>query len=75
VYIPKAVAKKLDQKKVSYQIPLREDYPKEELEKWELSVLECFEDVIWPLYDHSDPAATQQAKEIASQLAAQRVSK
>jgi hypothetical protein len=75
VYIPKTVAKKLDQRAVSYQIPIREDYPKEELEKWELSVLECFEDVIWPLYDHSDPAATQRAKEIASQLAAQRVSK
>jgi len=75
LYIPKAVAKKLDQRAVSYQIPIREDYPKEELEKWEFSVLECFEDVIWPLYDHSEPAATQRAKEIASQLAAQRVSK
>lgn len=75
VYIPKTVAKKLDQKKVSYQIPIREDYPKEELEKWGFSVLECFEAVIWPLYDHSDPTAMQRAKETASQLAAQRVSK
>jgi hypothetical protein len=70
VYIPKTVAKKLDQKGVSYQIPIRADYPKEELEKWEYSVLECFEDVIWPLYDQSDPEAAQHAKEIASQLAA-----
>jgi len=75
VYIPKTVANKLDQREVSYQIPIREDYPKEELEKWDSSVLKCFEDVIWSLYDHSDPAATQRAKEIASQLAAQRVSK
>ena len=75
VYIPKAVAKKLDQKKVSYQVPIREDYPKEELEKWDVSVLECFEDVIWPLYNHSDPAATQQVKEIVTHLAAQRISK
>jgi len=75
VYIPKTVAKKLDQRKVSYRIPIREDYPKEELEKWDTSVLECFENVIWPLYDRFDPATTQQAKEIVSQLAAQRVSK
>ncbi|MBK7454789.1 MAG: carotenoid oxygenase family protein [Anaerolineales bacterium] len=70
VYIPRTVAKKLDQKKVSYQIPIRADYPREDLEKWDSSILECFEDVIWPLYDHSDPEATQQAKEIAGQLAA-----
>jgi len=75
VYIPRAIAQKLDQREVSYQVPIREDYPKEELGKWDISVLECFEDVIWPLYDQSDLAATQQAKEIASQLAAQRVSK
>jgi hypothetical protein len=75
VYIPKVVAKKLDQREVSYQIPIREDYAKEELEKWDNSVLECFEDVIWSLYDHSDPPATQQAKEIASQLTRLRVSK
>jgi hypothetical protein len=75
VYIPKAVAKNLDQKKVSYQVPIQEDYPKKELERWDSSVLECFEDVIWHLYDQSDPAATQQAKELTRQLAAQRVSK
>jgi hypothetical protein len=75
LHIPRTAAKELDQKEVSYQIPIREDYPKEELEKWDISVLECFEDVIWPLFDPSDPVATQQAKEIASQLAAQRVSK
>jgi hypothetical protein len=75
VYIPKTVAKNLAQKEVLYQIPIREDYPKKELEKWDSSVFECFEDVIWPLYDQSDPVATKQAKEIASQMAAQRVSK
>ena len=75
VYIPKTIAEKLDQRAVTYQIPIREDYPREELEKWDFSVLECFEDVIWPLYDRSDPVATQRAKAIASHLAAQRVSK
>jgi hypothetical protein len=75
VYIPKTVTNKLDQGKVPYQIPIREDYPKKELEKWDGSVLECFEDVIWPLYDRSNPVAAQQAKDMASQLAAQRVSR
>ncbi len=72
IYIPKTVAKEFDRREVSYHVPIREDYPKEDLEKWNASVLECFEDVIWPLYDHSDPTATQEAKEIASQLAAHR---
>jgi hypothetical protein len=75
VYIPKAVAKQLDQREVSYGIPIRGDYPKAELEKWDTNVLECFEEVIWPLYDHSDPFATQQAKELVSQLAARRAFK
>jgi hypothetical protein len=68
VYIPRAVAKKLDAEPASYQVPIRADYPKAELEKWDGSVLACFEEVIWPLYDCSDPSATQRAKEIISQL-------
>ncbi|MFM8368717.1 MAG: carotenoid oxygenase family protein [Chloroflexota bacterium] len=75
IYIPKAIANKLDKKKVSYHVPIREDYPKEELLKWDASVLECFENVIWPLYDHSDPVATQQAKQATSQLAVKRLPK
>jgi hypothetical protein len=75
VYIPRAVAKKLDAEPASYQVPIREDYPKAELEKWDASVLDCFEGVIWSLYDRSDPAATQRAKEITDQLAAQRIAK
>jgi hypothetical protein len=74
LYIPKTAAEKLDQRKISYQVSIRKDYPKEELTKWDDIVSECFEDVIWPLYDHSDPAATQRAREVASQLATKRVS-
>ncbi|MFN8433309.1 MAG: carotenoid oxygenase family protein [Anaerolineales bacterium] len=59
IYIPKVVAHKLEQKKISYHVPIREDYPKEELTKWDASVLECFEDAIYPLFDHSDPAAAK----------------
>lgn len=74
LYLPKTAAEKLDQRKISYQVSIQKDYPKEELTKWDDIVSECFEDVIWPLYDHSDPAATQRAREVASQLATQRVS-
>lgn len=55
VYIPKEVASQLDQKKISYHVPIREDYPKEELEKWDSSVLKCFEDAIYPRFDSSAP--------------------
>jgi len=51
IYISKHVEEKLNQKEVSYHIPIREDYPKEELEKWDKSILECFEEVIYPLFD------------------------
>lgn len=74
LYIPNSTAKILDQKKAMYQIPIREDYPKEEIEKWDVSVLRCFEEVIWPYFDRSDPLATQQAIEKAKQLALQRTS-
>jgi len=55
-YIPKEIENKLNQKQVSYHVPIREDYPKEELTKWNASVLECFEEVIWAQFDRIDPA-------------------
>jgi hypothetical protein len=73
VYIPGDVAKKLDQKEKTYRVPLREDYPREELENWDACVLKTFEDVIWPYLDQADPTATQHAEQIAGQLAARRV--
>ena len=72
IYIPQTVAKDLDQKQASYQVPIRDDYPKAELEKWDASVLECFEEVIWPLFDPTDPTAMQRAKEKTKQLSLQR---
>jgi hypothetical protein len=72
IFIPKTVAKELDQKEVTYKIPIREDYQKEELEKWDDYVLKCFEDVIWSHYDDTNLTETQQATETASQLAKHR---
>ena len=74
VYIPSAAEAQLAQKPVSYHIPLREDYPRQELENWEACVLQSFEEVIWPYFDRSNPAETRKAEAAASQLAARRVS-
>lgn len=51
IFIPKDLERKLDDKRVTYHIPLREDYPKEELLKWDTPVLKGFEDIIWPYFD------------------------
>lgn len=73
VYIPGNVAKKLDQKEKSYHVPVRQDYPREELEQWDACVLKAFEDVIYPYFDRSDAMATQQAEKMAAQMATRRV--
>jgi len=54
VYIPSTVAKELDLKKKTYHVPLREDYPKEELNKWGPSVLKTFDETIWPYFDKEE---------------------
>jgi len=53
LYIPKDVENKLDEKEVKYHVSLREDYPKEELQKWDTPVLDGFEELIWPYFDKS----------------------
>lgn len=60
VYIPKDIEAELDKKEVTYQVPLREDYPAKELRKWEPVLEETFEEVIWPYYDN--PENSEQAK-------------
>jgi len=74
VYIPDVVAKEFDKKETSYHVPLREDYPKEELEHWEPCVLQSFEEVVWPYFDPTDAHATQQAEVIAAQLSTRLIS-
>lgn len=51
IFIPADVERKLNEKEVSYHVPLREDYPKEELFKWDTPVLKTFDDLIWPYFD------------------------
>jgi len=73
VYVPDSAARIWENAESSYHIPLREDYPEEEVEKWDSSVLQSFDDVIWPYFDQSDSTAKQQAMDTARQLATQRV--
>ncbi len=67
VYLPKAVRDgfaPLDGSE--YKIPLRKDYPEEELKNWRHEVLDAFTDTIYPYYEGKDSA------ELAN-LAAHRV--
>jgi len=51
LFIPKDAEQKLNGKEVKYHVHLREDYPKEELLKWDTPVLKGFEDLIWPYFE------------------------
>lgn len=73
VYIPSEISKKLDEKKVTYHIPLREDYPKEELEKWDPSILKTFEDIIWPYYDQDESIEKKLAEAAIDFLSTKRI--
>jgi hypothetical protein len=73
VYVPTPKAQAMVKTDQPYHVPLREDYPKEELEKWDDVVLSTFDDVIWPYFDRSNPETMQQAEKIAQQLSPRRV--
>ncbi len=73
VYIPAEKAQAWKKTEKPYHIPLREDYPKEELEKWHDEVSSAFDEVIWPYFDKDDLNARQQADLVAEQLSPRRV--
>jgi hypothetical protein len=54
VYIPGSKEWKRKNQHQPYHVSLREDYPKDELEKWGDEVLSVFRDEIWPYYDISN---------------------
>ena len=71
LFIPTDVEQKLNEKEVKYHVPLREDYSKEELLKWDAPVLKGFEDLIWPYFDKvSSPSKTHKIslKDVESKL-------
>jgi hypothetical protein len=72
VYIPTGAAEAWDNSEIDYHVPVRQDYPQDEVGRWGGAVLKTFEDVVWPYFDTTDPEATQRAEEIARQLASRR---
>ncbi|MCP4140798.1 MAG: hypothetical protein GY755_11000 [Chloroflexi bacterium] len=73
VYIPKTKADAWQKPEKAYQVQIKDDYPKEELKKWDPALLSAFDEVIWPYFDQSDPEATAKAEKIAAQLSTRRV--
>ena len=55
--MPDAVARAWDKPEKPYYVPLREDYPKEELEKWDRWFYPHLMKSIWPYFDISNPEA------------------
>ena len=72
VYVPSEATKIWDKSGIDYHVPVRQDYPRDEVERWDGVVLEAFEDVIWPYFDTTNPKATQRAEESARQLSQRR---
>jgi hypothetical protein len=72
VYIPSEATEQWDPSEMDYHVPVRQDYPQDEVGQWGGVVLEAFEDVIWPYFDTTDPKATQRAEEIGRQLSLRR---
>ncbi len=75
VYLPNSLEKELDKKQVEYHIPMRKDYPAEELQKWNPCVLETFENLIWPYYDVANSTAKINAELQLEELKKARVPK
>lgn len=73
VYIPSSMKNKWKKNDTSYNVDLREDYPEDELKKWDSSILKTFNDIIWPYYDKTKPEAQVLAFEKAEKLSPQRV--
>ena len=51
VFIPNSKEWMRNKKSQLYNVPLREDYPMDELKKWGDDVAAAFRDVIWPYFD------------------------
>jgi len=56
-----------------YIVPIRQDYPEQEVGQWGEMLEATFQDLIWPYFDPSDPEATRAAEQAARRLARRRV--
>lgn len=71
VFISRELEDKLNQNKPTYNIPIREDYPEEELKLWNPIVSETFENIIYPYYEQNEKKS--QAEETLSLFASKRI--
>ncbi len=72
LYLTKAQQAQLDEKTVQYKVSMHDDYPEEELTKWDASVLEIFKEMVWP-YFGDEQAGRIHAEKKLRQLAKKRV--
>ncbi len=73
LYLTEEQEKELESKKPEYKYSVREDYKSEELEKWDPSVKETFEKIIWPYLDVEDTDEKTKATELLDFLSTKRV--
>lgn len=64
LYLESKDIEDLDKIKPTYHVPLREDYPEEELKQWKPKVLETFRKTIWPYFE-GDTHVNQELKAYA----------
>jgi hypothetical protein len=73
VYLPRTAQQDPAEGAPPYIVPIRQDFPEQEIGQWGELVEEAFRDLISPYFDPSDPEATRAAEQAARRLAQHRV--
>jgi hypothetical protein len=73
VYLPRTAQQDPAEGAPPYIVPIRQDFPEQEIGQWGELVEEAFRDLISPYFDPSDPEATRTAEQAARRLARNRV--
>ncbi len=63
LYLSHKQEKLLDKKDATYHVSLREDFPKEEIERYNPEVMQVFEKVIWPYFGQEEKASERRSAE------------
>lgn len=74
VYLSKEMEEQLNRKNVTYEVPLTQDYPEQELQLWDPIVAQTFEDIIWPYYEKQPSKKRDHAEQVLQEYATQRIS-
>ncbi|MFI3202307.1 MAG: carotenoid oxygenase family protein [Eubacteriales bacterium] len=73
VYINSQLEKELDQKKITYKVPIQRDYPKEEVEVWGLEMVKAFEEFIYPYNQKEQTVQREKAEKTLREFATKRI--